>query len=137
MYTFAGCIITNFLAFQLVINYPCTQEEIYGNYTQYLIKDALFWQEESDPEWYKENPSVHTPLTETKIDGFPGLVRACPKIFISRTDRLCREFSARNGEETTAAEHYLYYGGCPRIEIPLRPLVCEFMNTAVFKYADP
>lgn len=125
MYNFHGCLITSLISFQLILNYPCSEEEIYKRYTGYL-KDELLFREMEDPQFLLDHPSIRTPLSDTTMPGFPGVIRTCSEYL--RDTEFCKAFT-KNETPYESIGQYLFLSGCGPLKLPLNNATCDFLNT--------
>lgn len=125
MYNFHGCLITSLISFQLILNYPCSEEEIYQRYTRYL-KDELLFRDMEDSLDLVEDPSVRSPLSKTKVPGFPSVIRTCSKYL--RDTEFCRALSDYENPYKIGYNNVLFLNGCGPLNVPLSDTVCKFLN---------
>jgi len=131
-YSYFGCWVTNLMAFQSFINYPCTRQEIYGNYTRVLNREKQLW--DNATNWTEEEQlNMKTPLQETTIPNLKNIVWTCRKP-LGQTSAICVQLKALQGTDSEDEElddieiKQIRLRGCS-LQYPLHSSVCHLINT--------
>ena len=126
-FTFFGCVITNYYAFQLFINYPLSLEDVTAAYDQALRQDIAFLQLKAKTGLnYIRNPLAPQLL-------YPGTTAQI--LWVNRKDfpkEMCDRLNALEElPETTLQFRHLnikYLRGCRLKTRALHEEICRYIN---------